>query len=127
MKSIYATAMLVMLTGCGSVSQWIPVRWDANQSQAITTIQQSTRRFDCTGDVAVQSQSLARELEWFSIYAENKPTRDVIEPVKLMAKTVNELVERSAKGKVSPVYCDIKRKIMIDQANMIAHTVQGRF
>ena len=127
MKKVIVITSIALLTGCASVKEWIPVRWDANQSQAITTIQQSTRRFDCAGDIAQQSQSLSRELEWFQIYAENKPTRDVIEPAKLMAKTVNELVERSSKGKVSVVYCDIKKKIMVQQADMIAHTVQGRF
>jgi len=28
---------------------------------------------------------------------------------------------------VSPIYCDIKRKLIIQQADIIAKTVQGRF
>ena len=44
-----------------------------------------------------------------------------------MNDTVKELVDRSSKGPVSPLYCDIKKKLMIQQADMIAHTVQGRF
>jgi hypothetical protein len=35
--------------------------------------------------------------------------------------------ERANKGPVSPIYCDIKRKLMIQQADIIAKTVQGRF
>ena len=118
---------VVVLAGCSTVKEWIPVRWDANQSQAITTIQQTTRNFDCKADIAQQSQALAKEIQWFAIYAESKPTRDVIGPIGHMNDTVKELVDRSSKGPVSPLYCDIKKKLMIQQADMIAHTVQGRF
>ena len=45
----------------------------------------------------------------------------------LMTNTVKELNDRSSKGQVSVVYCDIKKKIMIQQANTIGHMIQGRF
>ena len=122
-----AVIAVVMLAGCSSLKDWIPVRWDANQSQAITSIQQTTRNFDCKGDIAQQSKALSTQIQWFTIYSESKPTRDVIGPVGHMNDTVKELVDRSSKGPVSPVYCEIKKKLMIQQADMVAHTVQGRF
>lgn len=127
MKKLVAAVAIVILTGCSTVKEWIPVRWDANQSQAITSIQQTTRNFDCKADIAQQSKALAGQIEWFTIYAQSKPTRDVIGPIGHMNDTVKELVERSAKGPVSPMYCEIKKKVMIQQADMVAHTVQGRF
>jgi hypothetical protein len=127
MKKIIAVFALVALSGCSSLQQWIPVRWDANQSHSITTIQQSTRNFDCKADIANQSKLLAQQVEWFTIYAQSKPTRDVISPIGHMNDTVKELVDRSSKGSVSPMYCEIKKKILIQQADMVAHTVQGRF
>lgn len=128
MKKLIAVITLVVLTtGCSTIKDWIPVKWDANQSQSITTIQQTTRNFDCKGDIASQSKSLYQQIEWFKIYSESKPTRDVIQPVGHMQDTVKELVDRSAKGPVSPLYCDLKKKLMIQQADMVAHTVQGRF
>ena len=127
MNKLITAVALVVLTGCSSLQEWIPVRWDVNQSQSITTIQQSTRNFDCKGDIAKQSKELAQQIEWFKIYAETKKTRDVIEPVGHMNDTVKELVDRSGKGPVSPMYCEIKKKIIIQQADMVAHTVQGRF
>lgn len=127
MKKLLLVIAVVTLSGCSTIKQWIPVRWDANQSQAITTIQQTTRNFDCKADIAQQAKGLANQIEWFTIYAESKPTRDVIKPIGLMNSTVKELVDRSSKGPVSPTYCEIKKKIMIQQADMVAHTVQGRF
>lgn len=127
MKKLVAVMALVVLTGCSSIKDWIPVKWDANQSHSITTIQQLTRNFDCKGNILEQSTFLSSQIQWFTIYAENKPTRDVIGPIGHMNDTVKELVDRSSKGPVSPLYCDLKKKLMIQQADMVAHTVQGRF
>lgn len=127
MRKLIAITAVVTLAGCSSLKDWLPVKWDANQSQAITSIQQTSRNFDCKGDVAQQAKDLSGKIQWFTIYAESKPTRDVIGPIGHMNDTVKELVDRSNKGPVSPMYCEIKKKIMIQQADMVAHTVQGRF
>ncbi len=127
MKKLLVILAVFSLTGCSTIKDWIPVRWDANQSQSITSIQQTTRNFDCKGDIAQQSKDLAQKIEWFEIYAKSKPTRDVIVPVGKMNDSVKELVDRTNKGPVSPTYCEIKKKILIQQADMLAHTVQGRF
>ncbi len=127
MKKLLVILAVVSLTGCSTVKEWIPVRWDANQSQSITTIQQTTRNFDCKADIGQQAKQLSQQVDWFAIYSKTKPTRDVIGPIGHMNDTVKELVERTNKGPVSPVYCEIKKKLMIQQADMIAHTVQGRF
>ncbi len=127
MKKLLVAFAILGLSGCSTLQQWIPVRWDANQSQSITTIQQSTRNFDCKADIAQQAKDLAQKVEWFEIYAKSKPTRDVIVPVGKMNDSVKELVDRTSKGPVSPTYCEIKKKILIQQADMLAHTVQGRF
>ena len=127
MKKLIVVLALVTLSGCSTIKEWIPVKWDANQSHSITTIQQTTRNFDCKADIVQQSKSLANQIEWFKIYSESKPTRDVINPAGRLSTTVKELVDRSSQGPVSPAYCEIKKKIIIQQADMIAHTVQGRF
>jgi len=127
MKNLLLVLTVVGLTGCSTIKDWIPVRWDANHSQSITTIQQTTRNFDCKADIAQQARDLAQKVEWFEIYAKSKPTRDVIAPAGKMSDSVKELVDRTSKGPVSPTYCEIKKKILIQQADMLAHTVQGRF
>ncbi len=127
MKKVLLVLAFISLTGCSTIKEWIPVKWDANQSQAITSIQQTTRNFDCKADIAQQSKALSNQVEWFTIYSESKPTRDVVPLISKMNDTVKELQERSSKGPVSPLYCDLKKKILVQQADMIAHTVQGRF
>jgi len=44
-----------------------------------------------------------------------------------MLTTIKEFQDRVAQGPVSPMYCDMKKKILIQQADIIAKTVQGRF
>jgi len=126
MKKLLIVAVVV-LAGCSSLKDYIPSRWDANQSRAVTDIQQYSRNFDCKGDVALQSKVLAAQVEWLDIYSSTKDTRDVAKITGLMNSTVKELAERSSKGPVSPMYCDIKKKILIQQADTIGHMVQGRF
>ena len=127
MKKLAIAVTVVMLAGCSSLKDYIPSRWDANQSRAVTDIQQHSRNFDCKGDVALQSKVLAAQVEWLDIYSSTKDTRDVAKITGLMNSTVKELAERSSKGPVSPMYCDIKKKILIQQADTIGHMVQGRF
>lgn len=124
---IATLVVLIALTGCSSLKDYWPSRWDANQSKAVTDIQQTTRNFDCKGDIAAQSKVLAEQVQWLDIYSQSKDTRDIAKITNNMNDTVKELKERSSKGAVSPLYCDLKKKIIIQQADMIAHTVQGRF
>ncbi len=116
-----------MLAGCSSLKDYIPSRWDVNQSKAVTDIQQTSRNFDCKGNISEQSKLLAQQVEWLDIYSKSKDTRDVAKITGNMNDTVKELRDRSSKGPVSPLYCEIKKKILIQQSDMIAHTVQGRF
>lgn len=126
MKKIITVFAFVFLSGCSSIQQYIPVKWDSNQSASITTIQQTTRNFDCKADIAQQAKVLQQQVEWLKLYSESKPTRDVIETVGLMNDSVKELADRSSKGSVSAMYCEMKKKIVIKQADIVAHTIHGR-
>jgi PBP1b-binding outer membrane lipoprotein LpoB len=127
MKRLLLILALVSLTGCASVMEYIPSRWDANQAKVITDIQQQARHFDCKADLAPQIKRLSQDVEWFDIYAKTKPTRDVAKLTGTITDTVRELQERVAKGSVSPLYCDLKKKIIQQQADILAKSVQGRF
>lgn len=128
MKQLIAiTALTVALTGCASIMEIIPSGWDVNQAKVITDIQQRARHFDCKSDLAPQVNQLAKDVEWFDIYAKTKPTRDIAKLTGTMTNTVNELRDRVDKGPVSPLYCDLKKKIIQQQADILAKSVQGRF
>jgi hypothetical protein len=127
MKTLVAVCAFVTLTGCASVMEYIPSGWDANQARVITDIQLQARHIDCKAELALQVNRLARDVEWFDIYARTKPTRDIARLTGTITDTVKELQDRVANGPVSPLYCDLKKKIIQQQADILAKSVQGRF
>ena len=127
MKKLIVVCAFFALTGCASIMEMIPSGWDVNQAKVITDIQLQVRHFDCKADLAPQVNKLAQDVEWFDIYAKTKPTRDIAKLTGTITDTVKELQERVAKGPVSPLYCDLKKKIIQQQADILAKSVQGRF
>jgi PBP1b-binding outer membrane lipoprotein LpoB len=127
MKKILVVLAFLSLTGCASIMEMIPSGWDANQAKMITDIQLEVRHFDCKVDLKPQVDQLAKDVEWFDIYAKTKPTRDIAKLTGTITETVKELQERVNKGPVSPLYCDLKKKIIQQQTDIIAKSVQGRF
>jgi PBP1b-binding outer membrane lipoprotein LpoB len=127
MKKLIAVLAFLSLTGCAGIMEMIPSGWDANQAKVITDIQLEIRHFDCAKDLAPQVNQLARDVEWFDIYAKTKPTRDIDKLTGTITDTVKELQDRVAKGPVSPLYCDLKKKNIQQQVDIIAKSVQGRF
>jgi hypothetical protein len=107
--------------------EYIPSGWDVNQARVITDIQLQARHIDCRAELAPQVNKLAQDVEWFDIYAKTKPTRDIAKLTGTITDTVKELQERTSKGPVSPLYCDLKKKIIQQQADILAKSVQGRF
>jgi hypothetical protein len=45
----------------------------------------------------------------------------------VLVSTIKEFQDRVDAGPISPLYCDLKKKVLIQQADIIAQTVQGRF
>ena len=127
MKRLIVVCAFFALTGCASIIEMIPSGWDVNQAKVITDIQLQVRHFDCKTELAPQVNKLAQDVEWFDIYAKTKPTRDIAKLTGTITDTVKELQDRVAKGPVSPLYCDLKKKIIQQQADILAKSVQGRF
>lgn len=126
MKRLAVILMLTTLVGCSSFGPW-PSKWDVNQARVTTDLRQTTHNFDCKGNLTEQLTVLNLQIQWFDLYAESKSTKDVASLTDVMKATAKEFAERANKGPVSPLYCDLKKKLMIQQADIIAKTVQGRF
>ena len=127
MKRLLLVLAFLSLTGCSTIMEYIPSSWDVNQAKVITDIQQQSRNFDCKADLAPQIKRLSQDVEWFDIYSKTKPTRDIAKLTGTITTTVKEFQERVAKGPVSPLYCDLKMKVIRQQADILAGSVQGRF
>ena len=127
MKRLLVVLAFCSLAGCSTIKDYIPSGWDVNQAKSITDIQLQVRHFDCKADLKPQVDQLVRDVEWFDIYAKTKPTRDIARLTGTITDTVKELQDRVNKGPVSPLYCDLKKKIIQQQTDIIAKSVQGRF
>jgi hypothetical protein len=127
MKKLITILTLVSLTGCASIMEKIPSRWDVNQAKVITDIQVQVNHFDCKGDQVAQLNALSLNVEWFDIYAKTKPTRDISKLTSTLTTTVKEYQDRLKSGPVSPLYCDLKVKIIKQQTEILTGSVQGRF
>ena len=127
MKRLLTVLAFTGLTGCASIMEMIPSRWDANQARVITDIQVQAKHFDCKGNQTQQLDSLALNVEWFDIYAKTKPTKDIAKLTGTITATVKEYQDRLKAGPVSPLYCDLKVKIIKQQTDILAGSVQGRF
>ena len=127
MKRLLAILAIISLAGCSTIMEKIPSRWDVNQAKVITDIQFQARHIDCKADLAPQVTKLAEDIEWFDIYAKTKPTRDIAKLTSTITDTVKELQDRVKAGSVSPLYCDLKKKILQQQSDILAGSVQGRF
>lgn len=125
MKRLAVILMFTTLSGCSSLVDMIPSRWDVNQAKVTTDLRQATHNFDCKGDQRAQLKVIAEQVQWFELYSESKGTKDVAQLGKTLQATVKEFQDRAQP--VSPLYCDLKKKLMIQQADIIAKTTQGRF
>ena len=129
MRIIIALILAVGLTGCASVQSWIPSFWDANQSARITDVQLSIDRLDCAGDQLSQVTRIRDDLRWFELYSRSKGTvqQDVIKLIAPMQETVEDMYKRNTEGRGSKAYCELKRRIMQQQAQRAAVGIQGRW
>ena len=125
MKKILILITIVGLSGCSMLSL-IPSKWDVNEAKTITDIQITTRYFDCS-NASVQIDELQRQIAWFEVYSQFNGSRDVSAIFVDISKTVNDFKARVDKGPISALYCELKRKILIQQANITATAIQGRF
>jgi len=127
MKKLIAILTLVSLTGCASIMDKIPSRWDANQAKVVTDLRQSAANFDCKADQRAQLDIITKQIQWFELYSQSKGTKDVAKLGDTIKTTVKEFDERLDKGPVSPIYCDLKKKLFVQQTDIMARAVQGRF
>lgn len=130
MKKILIILAMCGLTGCStvqSVKDIIPSFWDDNQSKVATDLQVYSRRLDCSKPLQPQLESIEIPLQWLTVYSQTKNTKDVLKITNTFNTTYGEFKDRVNAGSVSPLYCDIKQKLFVQQADMIAKAVLGRF
>ena len=132
MKTLILLFSTVMLQGCAvALSSYIPSFWDDNQSNKIISVRLDIDRLDCAKSQAAQVNKLRDDLHWFRLYSESKGSRqsDVLKLTKPMEDTIEDWYKRvSAEGyKENSIYCEMKKKVVAEQAARAAKAVLGRF
>ena len=129
MRKLIIAYAVIMLSGCATVQSWIPSFWDANQSARITDVQLSVDRLNCAADQLSQVSRIRDDLRWFELYSvsKGKVQQDVLKVIAPMQETVEDMYKRNTEGRGSTVYCELKKRIMQQQAARAAAAVQGRW
>jgi len=128
--------LLILITstalgGCASIQQWLPSFWDDNQSAKIIDIRQRAHNIQCA-TVEMQkghAAGLNSDIQWFLLYSASKGSsqNDVIRLVEPLRQTVGDWFKRTETGQASQDYCEIKKKIIIVQADKAANSVLWRY
>lgn len=129
MKKILVLAAAVMLTGCGSMYKYVPSFWDDNQSRAIIDVRLAVSKLNCAEPHLPQAQVIKDRIDWFMLYSESKgrSQQDVIKLVEPMKATVDDFHKRSSEKEGSKTYCELKKKVMVEQSQRAAGSVLGRW
>ncbi len=129
MKNFFIALSIVVLSGCAQIKSQIPSFWDDNQSAKIVDISVSAQQINCDQPHRPQALALQRELLWFHTYGVAKGWRqqDVLRLTEPIEHTVNDWVKRTETSKDNPTYCELKKKIMVEQTKRAAAAVLGRF
>ena len=128
-KLIAIAAISLTVSGCSTVKGWIPSFWDDNQSARIIDVRLRVDSIDCAQPQLPQAEALSRELRWFELYSESKGWRqnDVLKLTAPMKETTDDWVKRSREKEGSKVYCEMKKKVLVEQSKRAASAVLGRF
>jgi hypothetical protein len=126
MKIIASVILTVLLSGCTTLQSWVPSFWDDNQSAYIITARLSAERINCLEPQLTQVQVLAEDLRRFELYSEAKGSlqRDVLRVIEPMQSTVKEWQTRK---EGSRAYCEIKKKLLLQQAERASKVILGRW
>jgi hypothetical protein len=129
MKIFVILALTISLSGCASIKSVIPSFWDDNQSARIVDVRQSVEQLDCTQDQLAQVGKIRNDLQWFELYSQSKGWRqaDVLRIISPIQETVEDMYKRAQTQQGSKVYCELKKRVMQDQAKRAAEAVLGRF
>ena len=129
MKILFTIMISVMLSGCATVSTWIPSFWDDNQSARIADVRLGIDRLNCAGDQLAQITRIRDDLRWFELYSISKGSlqMDVITLIAPMQATVEDMYVRNSRGQGSATYCELKRTVMQQQAQRAAAGILGRW
>jgi uncharacterized protein YceK len=128
MKSLIALLFVVTLTGCSTILNMIPSKWDPNEVAAVTDLRFDVRKVNCdTPESALPTlQKLVDKKDWTWMYSESRKNKDVLQLIRPFNETLDDLYTRAKSGKMSKAFCNGKVVILTTQADAIGRALQSR-
>jgi len=129
MKHTALILVVSLLAGCANLYKYIPSFWDDNQSARIVDVRQKIHNIDCAKNQLPQADAIVQDIHWFQLYSDSKgrSQHDVLALIGPMAETAQDWAKRSRENEGSRTYCEIKKRVLIDQADRAASSVLGRW
>lgn len=127
MKKVLMALVVVSLTGCASIQDMIPSFWDDNEARAAVDLKFEVRKLDCNGDMKSGVLAIKDDIEWIEAYSQAKGSRDVLRMIAPIKATVVDFEKNIEQSKANKVYCDLKKRVMTNQANMFSKSLLGRY
>ena len=120
-----ATVILatMMLASCGIPSISF---YDDNESLLAVQVRGAAEALDCSVKQEPQVKGIQNRVDLLLYFSEAKHSDDVQEMVLPMKDTVDKFYERVKKND-SIAFCEIKKKLIIQQSKTIADAVMRRF
>ena len=126
MKKYLLIPLFATLSGCSALSTLIASSWDTNQSKVSIDIRQSIAQLDCANLQIGDVKRIQDQVQWLSLYNESKETIDISRVTAPLAVTVDEFYVHTQKNPTSKVYCELKRKILSEQALIVSKAIIRR-
>lgn len=128
-KYLVAFSVTIALSGCASMEGVIPSFWDDNQAAKAIDIKISVNGLDCTKTQNPQVRAIKKDLDWFVYYSQAKGylQKDVLKLIEPLNETVNDFDKRTQEKDASVAYCNIKKKVLVEQTSIFAKGVLGRY
>ncbi len=128
MKKLIALLFVVSLTGCSTILNLLPSKWDPNEVAAVTDLRFDVRKVNCdTPESALPTlQKLVDKKDWTWMYSESRKNTDVLQLIRPFNETLDDLYTRAKSGKMSKAFCNGKVVILTTQADAIGRALQSR-
>lgn len=123
MKKLSVVLCAVIISGCSSFS--MPSFYDDNESLIASQVVTYTQLLDCESpDVKDQIVAINNKKEWLKTYSTLKRSKDIVVLIEKLEVSLDPLVK---KEEVTPAYCNVKKKTLVNQTSAIAEAIMRRF
>jgi hypothetical protein len=123
MKKISVFLFVAFVSGCSTFS--MPSFYDDNESLIVSQVVTYTQLLDCESpNVKGQIVAINNKKEWLKTYSTLKGSKDILALIEKLETSLDPLVKKDV---VTPAYCNVKKKTLINQSSAIAEAIMRRF